>query len=475
MKIVNNINPEIFRGYDIRGVVDKDLNTDVYYTLGKAYATFLYDRRINLAVVGRDVRLTSEEYQDAFMEGLIESGINVIDIGLTLSQILYFAQYHYLSKGGAMVTASHNPKDYNGLKMAAGFSDTLLTDEVQQIRKIAESGEFKSFTTKGSIKKDDVASFYFDDLFSKVPTTGMNYKVVVDTLNATAGMFLPEVLKRAGCEVISKNVTLDGNFPLGTPDPTEKDVLERLGGYVREEKADLGVSYDPDGDRIGIVDSEGTPIWNDVLVAIFAEDVLEYMKGAPIVFNTLCSKATSDVIEKYGGVPTMWLTGHSFIKAKVKESRSPFGGELSGHMFFMDAFYGHDDTGFATLRLLNYMKRRGKSLKELVDELPKYISSPEIKLGLADNIKFQFIKDKISVDIRNIFPDGKYVDIDGFRADSKEEMAIVRASQNGPYITVKFEGKTQEQYDKLKIKIRDILKKYPEIDWSVGVNTHAFE
>lgn len=475
MKIVNNINPEIFRGYDIRGVVDKDLNTDVYYTIGKAYATFLFERRINIAVVGRDIRLTSEEYQEAFTQGLVESGINVIDIGLTLSQIMYFAQYHFLSKGGAMITASHNPKNFNGLKLAAGFSDTLLTDEVQQIRKIAETGDFKSFKTKGSVRKEDVFQYYLEDLFSKVPTSDMKYKVVVDTLNATAGMFMPEVLKRAGCEVIAKNTELDGNFPLGTPDPTEREVIERLGGYVKEEKADLGVCYDPDGDRIGIVDGDGTAIWNDVLVAIFAKDILEYMDNAPIVFNTLCSKATSDVITASGGVPVMWLTGHSFIKAKVKEARAPFGGELSGHMFFMDNFYGHDDTGFATLRLLNYMKRRNKSLKELVDELPKYVSSPEIKLGLADNIKFQLIKDKISVDIKNLFPGGTYVDIDGFRADSKEEMVIVRASQNGPYITVKFEGRTQEQYDALKFKIRDILKKYPEIDWSVGVNTHAFE
>lgn len=474
MKVVNNINHEIFRGYDIRGVVGKDLNADVYYTIGRAYATFLFERRINIAVVGRDIRLTSEEYQNAFMEGLTEAGINVIDIGLTLSQILYFAQYHFLSKGGAMITASHNPKDFNGLKLAAGFSDTLLTDEVQEIRKIAEEGRFKGFDKKGTVKKEDVFKYYLDDLFNKVPTS-VNYKVVVDTLNATAGIFMPEILKRAGCSVIAKNTELDGSFPLGTPDPTEREVVERLAGYVKEENADLGVCYDPDGDRIGIVDNEGNLVWNDVLVAIFAEDILEYMKGAPIVFNTLCSKATSDVIEKFGGIPTMWLTGHSFIKAKVKETRAPFGGELSGHMFFMDSFYGHDDTGFATLRLLNYMQRKGKSLKGLVDELPRYVSSPEIKLGLADNIKFKFIKETISKDIKALFPDGKYIDIDGFRADSKEEMAIVRASQNGPYITVKFEGRTQEQYDALKLKLRDILKKYKEIDWSVGVNTHAFE
>ena len=475
MKIVNNINPEIFRGYDIRGVNDKDLSEDVYYTLGRAYATFLYERRITEAVVGRDIRITSEIYQKAFEVGLLESGINVIDIGLTLSQILYFSQYHFLTKGGAMITASHNPVNYNGLKLACGYSDTLLTDEVQMIRQIAESGQFKSYDKKGEYRAEDVFKYYVEDLFKKVPTSNVDFKVVVDTLNDTAGKFMPEILKKAGCNVVAKNTELDGNFPLGTPDPTERDVIERLGRYVKEEKADLGVCYDPDGDRIGIVDSEGIPIWNDVLVAIFAEDILERMPGAPIVFNTLCSKATSDVITKFGGKPVMWLTGHSFIKAKVKESRAPFGGELSGHMFFMDNFYGHDDTGFATLRLLNYMKSKNKSLRGLVDELPKYISSPEIKLGLADDIKFQLIKEKISVDIKNLFPNGQYVDIDGFRADSQDEMVIVRASQNGPYITVKFEGKTQEQYDSLKVKIKEILKRYPEIDWSVGVNIHAFE
>lgn len=475
MNIVNNITPSIFRGYDIRGVVDTDLNEDVYYTIGRAYATFLYERRITEAVVGRDVRLTSEKYQNAFMEGLLDSGVDVIDIGLTLSQILYFSQYHFLTKGAAMITASHNPVNYNGLKLACGYSDTLLTDEVQQIRKIAESGKFKDYGKKGSKRTEDVFPFYLEDLFKKAPTENVGFKVVLDTLNATAGKFMPEVLKRAGCQVILKNTELDGSFPLGTPDPTEHEVVDRIAGYVKEEKADLGVCYDPDGDRIGIVDGEGNPIWNDVLVAIFAKDILEYMDNAPIVFNTLCSKATSDVITSSGGKPVMWLTGHSFIKSKVKEARAPFGGELSGHMFFMDNFYGHDDTGFATLRLLNYMKRCNKSLKQIVDDLPKYVSSPEIKLGLADDIKFKLINEKISLDIKNLFPDAEYVDIDGFRADTKDEMVIIRASQNGPYITIKFEGKTQEQYDILKVKIREILKKYPEIKWDEGVNIHAFE
>ena len=475
MKIVNNINPEIFRGYDIRGIVDKDLNEDVYYTLGKAYATFLYGRRINETVVGRDVRLTSEKYQNAFVEGLLDSGINVYDTGLTLSQILYFAQYHYLSKGAAMITASHNPANYNGLKLAVGFSDTMLTDEVQQIRKIAESGDFKSFNTKGKVKADDVFPFYLKDLFKRVPITDSGFKIVIDGLNATPSMFLPEVLRLSGCNVIEQNTNLDGSFPLGTPDPTERDVLERLAKRVVEEKADMGVSYDSDGDRIGIVDSEGNLIWNDVLVAIFAKDILEFMPGAPIIFNTLCSKATSDVIKNSGGEPVMWLTGHSFIKAKIKEMRSPFGGELSGHIFFMDNAFGHDDTCFATLRLFSYLKRKGQTLKQAVSEIPKYISSPEIKLGLSDSLKFKLINEKISQDIKNLFPNAKYINIDGFRADTDEEMLIIRASQNGPYVTVKFEAKTQEKYDKLKIEIKKILEKYPEIDWKSGVNIHTFE
>lgn len=475
MKVVDNINPQIFRGYDIRGVVDKDLNEDVYYTLGKAYATFLYERRIRDCIVGRDIRYTSEKYQDAFMIGLTESGINVVDIGLTLSQIVYFSQYRYLIKGAAMVTASHNPVNYNGLKLAVGFSDTLLTDEVQMVRKIAESGNFKSYDKPGTVTKADVYPDYVLDIFKKVPITDSGLKVVIEGMNATPSKFMPEILRKSGCEVIEQNTALDGTFPLGTPDPTEKEVLDRLAERVVSEKADLGLAYDSDGDRIGIVDNEGNLIWNDVLVAIYAKDVLEYMPGAPIVFNTLCSKATSDVIVSSGGKPVMWLTGHSFIKAKIKETRSPFGGELSGHIFFTDSAYGHDDTSFATLRLLAYLKRKNLTLKEAVSEIPKYFSSPEIKLGLADDLKFKLIKEKISVEIKNLFPTGEYVDIDGFRADTKDEMIIIRASQNGPYITVKFEGKTQEQYDNLKVKIKAMLQKYPEIDWSQGVNIHGFE
>ncbi|MFC1711576.1 phosphomannomutase, partial [Patescibacteria group bacterium] len=276
--------------------------------------------------------------------------------------------------------------------------------------------------------------------------------------------------------VVEQNCNLDGNFPSGTADPTERVVMERLAKRVVKEKADLGFAYDVDGDRIGIVDDKGRITWNDVLVAIFAKDILSFMKGAKIIFNTLCSKSTSDTIEKEGGKPIVWLTGHSFIKAKLKEERAPFGGELSGHFFFMDNFYGHDDGAYTALRLLQFLERRKISLANAIDELPKYYSSPEIKLGLADNIKFKFIDTVITKEFKQLFgKSAKYLSIDGIRADTKEEMAIIRASQNGPYITIKFEAKSQEKYNQLKKSIAKILHSHKEIDFSYGVNTNELD
>jgi phosphomannomutase/phosphoglucomutase len=469
------IDPDIFRGYDIRAKVGEQINPEVVAEIAKAYVTFLYRRQIRNVVVGMDIRETSPEYKKVFNDTLIGAGINVTDIGLTLTQIMYFAQYRYLTKGGCMITASHNPKEFNGLKLAVGFSDTLITEEIQEVKEIALSGDYKDYGTKGEYKEDDVFPEYKKDLFKRVPLHDSGLKVVVDSCAATTGKFLPDILREAGCEVIEQNTTPDPSFPLGTPDPTESEVLERLAKGVKDAHADMGVAYDSDGDRVGFVDSQGDLIWNDVLVALFAKDILHYLPGSPIVFNTLCSKTTSDTIREAGGKPVIWKVGHSFIKAKVKEMRAPFGGELSGHFFFMDNFYGHDDGAFATLRLLQYLKRTGKNLKEAVDELPKYISSPEIKLGLADDLKFKMIDEQIANDIKDLIPNGEYINIDGIRADGKDTMATVRASQNGPYITIKFEGRTQQQYDDLKVKIKAILEKYKEIDWSQGVNIHAFE
>lgn len=471
-KLVSSINPKIFRGYDLRGVAGEDLSEDIYYTLGRAYATFLSRRRIQEAAIGRDNRLTGEVYMKAFIAGLNDGGIDTIDMGLSLSQIVYFSSYEFKTKGSAMITASHNPKEYNGLKLGVGYSDTMITEEIQHLRELVEEGEFTE--GKGSNRTHDIFPAYKADILKHFSLT-KKWKVVVDACNTTSGKFYPEILRDAGCEVIEQNTELDGNFPLGVPDPTEVEVLDRLAEGVKNAGADIGFAYDTDGDRMAVVDDKGQVLWMDSIVALFAKDVLDFMPGSKIVYNTLCSRQVTEAIEEAGGEPVVWMTGHSFIKSKLKEVRAPFGGELSGHIFFMDNFYGHDDGAYASLRLLQYLERTDQSLSEAAGKLAHYVSSPEIKFGLADDIKFEFIDTKIREEFMKRWPDAKYIDIDGIRMDTAEEMAIIRASQNGPYITVKFEGKTQEQYDNMKKTLKEILSAYDEIKWDEGVNTHALD
>lgn len=472
--LVTKINPHIFRGYDIRGVANEDLGADVIYTLGRAYATYLTERRIKESTVGRDNRLTGEEYSRAFIAGLNDGGINTIDLGLSLSQIVYFSAYHFKVKGSAMITASHNPKEYNGMKLGSGYSETMVTDDIQYIRQICEQGRFVDATVKGTNRDYDIFEDYKHDLLKHFELK-KPWRIVVDACNTTSGKFYPEIFRSAGCEVIEQNTEMDGNFPLGVPDPTEVEVLDRLAEGVKKHGADIGFAYDTDGDRMAVVDENGRVLWMDTIVALFAKDVLDFMPGATIVYNTLCSRQVTEAIEEMGGKPDIWMTGHSFIKARIKEVGAPFGGELSGHIFFMDNFFGHDDGAYASLRLLQYLERKNQKLSEAVDLLAIYVSSPEIKFGLADAIKFEFIDTKIREEFKQEWPEAKVIDIDGIRIDNPTTMAIVRASQNGPYITVKFEGKTQEEYNQMKAKLREILKKHPEIDWSKGVNTHALD
>ncbi len=466
------VNPVIFRGYDLRGLAGSELSEDVMYTLGRAYATYLHQRRIGEATVGRDNRLTGEAYSKAFIQGLNEGGINTYDLGLCLSQIVYFSAYEFKTKGGAMITASHNPKEFNGVKLSTSYSETMVTEDVQAFKALVASQQF--VTGQGTNQTVDIFPSYKKHLLKHF-SLKRKWKIVVDTCNTTSGMFYPDIFRTAGCEVIEQNTTLDGNFPMGVPDPTETEVLERLGEGVRKAGADIGFAYDTDGDRMAVVDENGKTLWMDTIVALFAKDVLDTLPGSPIVYNTLCSRQVTDAIVNAGGKPVMWTTGHSFIKAKVKEEAAPFGGELSGHIYFTDNFYGHDDGAYASLRLLAYLERKQQALSQAVSELSVYVSSPEIKFGLGDDIKFSFINTVIKADFEKLWPNGEYITIDGVRVDLPDRMAIVRASQNGPYITVKFEGKTQAIYDEVKTQLKAMLATHPEIDWSKGVNTHALD
>ena len=471
---MKTIPDHVFRGYDLRGLVDKELDEENVEILAKGYATWLLQRRIHDCIVGYDCRLSSPKFRDAMVKGLTKSGINVYDIGMTLSQICYYACYYFRTRGMVMITASHNPKEYNGFKFGTGYSETMLTEEVIGLREIVKAGKFTKRAPKGKVTVKDIKNDYFADVLKNVDSI-RKFKVVVDSCAGSTGIYLPELLQKAGCEVIEQNTKPDGNFPAGTPDPTEKEVQERLAKRVVKEKADIGFSYDTDGDRIGVVDEKGNLIWNDTLLALFAKDVLSYLPGSKIIFNTLCSKQVNDVVEENGGLPIIWITGHSFIKAKIKEERAPFGGELSGHIYFVDNFFGHDDGAIASLRLLAYLTRVNKTLSQAIEELPKYIFSPEIKVGCPDKIKFNLVSHKIGVEIKKLYPKAKYVEIDGVRMDTDNEMLIIRASQNGPYLTVKFEAKTQSKYDLLKKQVNDILHQFKEIDFKSGVNIRSLD
>lgn len=467
------INPYIFRGYDLRGIVGQDLTPEIVEVIGRCYGTYLKRRGINEALVGRDSRQTSPAYSQALIAGFNFAGVDTIDIGLNLVGTFYWAQYFLNRKGGGYISASHNPVQYNGFKLAIDFSETLISEGIQELRQMVENDDFVKADNLGKNEEREIREAYFEDILKRL-SINKKFKVVVDSRHSTAGVIAPELFRRTGCEVIENNCELDSTFPLGTPDPIDGEWLSNLSKKVLMEKADIGFAYDADGDRIGIVDEKGGIIWNDILTAIFAMDVLDMHPGAKIMYNILCSKAVKETILAHGGIPFMWRVGHSLLKKKNQEVGAAFIGELSGHFFFSADFYNHDDGLYAALRLLGYMARSGRFLSQIVESLPKYISSPEIKLFCADERKVELIE-KISVRLRNDFPDAQDVIDDeragdGVRLDLTNATLVIRYSQNGPYITIKFEAKDQKQYEQLQVYIKILLRQYEEINWQSDIN-----
>jgi phosphomannomutase/phosphoglucomutase len=341
-----------------------------------------------------------------------------------------------------MITASHNPWNFNGFKLATGFSQTTGPDEVREIKETVESDTYFVSEKKGTVSSGDIREDYIKDLLKRVQIK-KRFKVVVDTHCGTTGLYNPEILRRAGCEVIRMNTEVDGSFPKGTPDPTDVKLMNNLATEVLKNNADIGFAFDGDGDRMGLVDEKGHVLWNDVAIAIFAKEILEKTPGAKIVFNTLCSQVVREVVMQNGGIPIMWRVGHTFIKAKMRQEKAAFGGELSGHFFFVDNAYGYDDGTLAALKILEYLAEKDVSLSQLYESFPKYFSSPEIKIGCPDDKKIRVIND-LSVKFKADFPDAQIIDSsiipgdDGIRADFDDGMMVFRYSQNGPYITIKF-------------------------------------
>jgi len=471
------VNKQIFRGYDIRGIAGTDLTPEIVEHIGKAHGTYLQNRGVSQAVVGRDCRLTSEAYSQSFIKGMNSVGVDVTDIGLTMVGTFYWSQYFLKIKGGAFITASHNPAEYNGFKLAADFSETLVSDGIQEILQLVETENYFQSEKIGTVKNIDVTQDYFKDILTRLPNR-RQIKILIDPSHTTAGIMAPALFKQAGFEVVEKHCNIDGSFPLGTPDPTESIVAQRLAKEVVEAGADIAFTFDADGDRIGIVDEKGGIIWNDVLLSIFAVDVLAHHPGSIIMFNTLCSKVVEDTIKKFGGQPFMWRTGHSFLKKKNQEVKAAFVGELSGHFFFSADFYNHDDGLYSALRMIDFLSRDNRSLSEIVASLPKYISSPEIKIGCPDDKKVALMP-IIAQKLKTDFPQAEIIDDDragdGVRLNMTDGMFVIRYSQNGPYLTIKFESQVDQRYQELKQYIYQTLKLYPEIDWSAGTNLESLK
>ncbi|MFQ5510491.1 MAG: phosphomannomutase/phosphoglucomutase [Candidatus Krumholzibacteriia bacterium] len=455
---MSRIERSMFREYDIRGKANNnELNPRSGELIGRAYGTFLDKRGIGEVVVAYDSRLGSRPVRDGFVKGLLATGRDVVDIGLSLTPMMYWAQYHFGIKGGAMITGSHNPKDWTGLKLASGLSATLVGSEIREILACVEEGRFVEGA--GSTREESITDRYVEDLAGRV-TVKRPLRVVVDAGNGTSGAFGPGVLRQAGLEVIEQFCDLDPEFPNHEPDPALKETVAALGERVRGEKADVGFAFDGDGDRLGVVDENGEVIWPDRFMILLSRQVLEKEPGGKIVFDVKCSQALEEDIAAHGGTPIMWKTGHSHIKAKLHEEKALLAGEMSGHIFFVENYYGFDDGIYAGLRFAEYISAQDKPLSKIIDETPYYISTPTIDVDCADDKKYGVV-DRLTEELKRDFD--KVVDINGARVTFEDGWGLVRASSNMPILVLRFEAKTAERLQEIKDLFRGYMDKYEEI------------
>ncbi len=446
------MNRSIFREYDIRGVVGSDLGDDLVRDIGRAFATYMRERDKTKASVGRDCRLSSDRFGALVMEGMAQGGLSVIDLGVVPTPLFYYSLFTLDVEGGIMVTGSHNPPDYNGFKVACGKS-TLFGPEVQEIADIMEGGRFVS--GPGSVSPyPHIREDYYAFLRKNI---GINrgLKVVVDAGNGTGGVVAVPMMEEMGMEVTPLFCEMDGRFPHHFPDPTVEENLEQLRATVLATQADLGIGYDGDADRIGVVDNEGRVIWGDYLMIIFAREIMERHRGAAFVSEVKCSKHLFDDIAARGGRPIMWKAGHSLIKQKMKETGALFGGEMSGHMFFADRFFGFDDAIYASLRLIEILGRDGRKLSEFLSDLPATWSTPEIRVDCPEQIKFEVVR-RITDYYRQKFD---IVDTDGVRIVLPDGWGLVRASNTQPILVLRFEADSEAAGERIEAMVRADLSR----------------
>lgn len=433
----------VFREYDIRGIVDRDIKDHDVITLGKAFGTYMAQFGKHRVVIGRDCRLSSDRFRNLLAEGMLTTGLEVVDVGVCPTPVFYFAIRHLDRDGGVMITASHNPPEYNGFKICNGF-DTISGQEIQNFRKIMEEGEFVE--KPGKLITYDIATPYIDFVVENIKLK-RKMRVGVDAGNGTAGPIVVPILERLGCTVFPLYCEMNGNFPNHEPDPTVLENLRDLSELVRREHLDVGVAFDGDSDRLGVVDDRGDPVFGDKLMIVFAREILSRRPGVRFISEVKCSQTLYDDIRSRGGEAIMWRTGHSLIKAKMKEVDAALAGEMSGHMFFKDRYFGFDDGIYAACRLLEILSNSGKTIEELLEGVPKTYSTPEIRIPCPDSVKF-YVVDRIKLLFKE--QGREIIDVDGVRVVFNDGWGLVRASNTQPVLVLRYEAKTPARLEEIR-------------------------
>ncbi|HET8575636.1 MAG TPA: phosphomannomutase/phosphoglucomutase [Methylomirabilota bacterium] len=453
---MTEINPYIFRAYDVRGKVGIDITPPVFEQVGRAYGTLVRRKGGRTVALGMDNRTTSPALKEAFTAGVLATGVDVVDIGVNHTPLLYFAAAHWKLDGGATVTGSHNPVSDNGVKMVHAGALPLTEEEIQGLLATIRSGDFERGRGAGSSRspRED----YFEAITSRV-TLARRLRVVVDAGNGVAGLFAPELLRRIGCEVTELYCESDGTFPNHLPDPEMEENVRDLIAKVLEVRADVGIAYDGDADRVGIIDERGHRHEADLILALLARDLLTRHPGAEIVFDVKSSQVLVDDVRAHGGRPVMWKTGHSHLKRKMREDGILLGGEVSGHMFFAENWYGVDDGILASCKFLELVARDPRPVSAHFETLPHLHATPELKAPCPDEQKFRVV-----AELAGEFK-GRYetVDIDGVRIIFPDGWGLVRASNTNPYLTLRFEGKSASSVEAMKREVFEALRRHPSV------------
>ncbi|HKP97459.1 MAG TPA: phosphomannomutase/phosphoglucomutase [Fibrobacteria bacterium] len=450
------MNSSIFREYDIRGLHPQDLTPDTVRRIAMAFGTVLRERGLKRISVGGDVRLHTPEIKEGFIAGVTATGIDVVDIGIVTSPLCYFSAFHLEIDGFAMITASHNPKEYNGLKLGIGKT-TLFGSDIVDIKRRAAGEAFAD--GRGKRESKDITEDYIRYLESKFKLS-KPIKIVLDPANATGALFAREVYRRIGAEVVAINDTVDGRFPNHHPDPTIWENVVELSEKVKATGARVGIGLDGDSDRIGVIDEKGDLIPGDLLTLIFAKDILKTSPGAKIIYEVKSSMALEQEIAKDGGRPIMWKVGHSLLKKKMSEEQAPLAGEVSGHIFFADRYFGYDDAIYAGCRMLEILDKTGKAPSELLAGVPRYFNTPEIRCECKDDEEKFRIAEKA---VEYYSKTAKVIAIDGVRILFPDGWGLVRASNTQPSLVTRFEGATQKRCDEIRESVLAKLQEFGEI------------